>query len=314
MAPPIEKLAIVGAGSVGSAIAYAATIDRLADDIVLYDLDGARAEAEALDLGHGLQFVGGGRVRGGDDLGLCTDADLVVVTAGATHSPGGSRLDLAASNVALVRELAPRLVEAAPDAILLFVTNPVDVVTYVAQEVTGLSTSRVIGSGTVLDSSRLRHLVAERLGVAVTSVHAAVVGEHGDSELVLWSSATVGGAPLWDVVGSEGQRIDPSERDTMRDEVRGAAARIIAGKGNTNLAIGLATTRIVRAISRDERAVLPVTVRVDVDGVGSVCLSLPSIVGRDGVLGRIPVPMDADEQAAYRASAATLRTVLDSVT
>lgn len=314
MAHPVETLAIIGAGSVGSAIAYAATIDRLADHITLYDTNAARAEAETLDLRHGLQFVGGGRVSGGDDIGLCDDADLVVVTAGATHSAGGSRLDLATSNARLVRELMPRLVERAPDAIYLFVTNPVDVVTYLAQEIGGLPPERLFGSGTVLDSSRLRHLVAERLGVSVTSIHATVIGEHGDSELVLWSSATVGGAPVFDVVGPEGGRIDRSERQALRDEVRGAAGRIIAGKGNTNLAIGLATTRIVRAIARDERAVLPVSVRVDVDGVGPVCLAVPSIVGRAGVVGRVPVPMDDDERAAFRASATTLREVLDALT
>src|SRR5688572_11555647 len=161
----LEKVAVVGAGSVGSAVAYATTIDRLADETALYDVDRARAEAEALDLSHGLQFVGGGRIVGGDDIGVCADADLVVITAGATHGPGGSRLDLAAANARLVRDLVPRLVAVAPAAIFLLVTNPVDVVTYVAQDVSGLPPERIIGSGTVLDSSRLRHLLAARLGI-----------------------------------------------------------------------------------------------------------------------------------------------------
>ena len=309
----IEKLAVVGAGSVGTAIAYASTIDRLADEIALYDINAARAEAEVLDLRHGLQFIGGGRVVGGADVGVCAGADLVVVTAGATHAAGSSRLDLAANNVRLVRDALPPLLDVAPDAIYLFVTNPVDVVTYVAQELSGLPHGRVIGSGTVLDSSRLRHLLAERLGVSVTSVHAMVVGEHGDSETVLWSSATVGGTPIMDVVGSTGGRVDPSERDAIRQEVRGAAGKIIAGKGNTNLAIGLATAHIVRVIARDERAVLPVSVRQTFDGVGEVCLSVPSIVGRDGVLGQVPVPLDDVERADLQASAAALRAVIDGV-
>lgn len=308
----LEKLAVVGAGSVGAAVAYAATIDRLADQIAMYDIDAARAAAEALDLSHGLQFVGGGRVVGGDDIELCAGADLVVVTAGAAQRSGDTRLELAAANVAMVTRLMPELLRVAPDAVYLFVTNPVDVVTYVAQEISGLPHGRVFGSGTVLDSSRLRHSLAERLGLSVTSIHGLVVGEHGDSEIVLWSSATVGGTPLLDVVGPDGRRVRADELDTIRREVRDAAYRIIAGKGNTNLAIGLATARIARAISRDEHAVLPVSVRTEVDGL-DCCLSLPSVVGRLGVLTTMPLAMDDTERTGLRASAAALRAVIDQV-
>jgi len=192
----------------------------------------------------------------------------------------------------------PALLDVAEDAVLLVVSNPVDVMTYVAQELSGVPHGRVVGSGTVLDSSRLRHLLAQRLGVAVTSVHAMVVGEHGDSELVVWSSATVGGTPVLDVVGPDGQRIDPDELDDLHREVRDAAHRIIAGKGSTNLAIGLATTRIARCVSQDERAVLPVSARTEVPGIGEVCLSLPSVVGRAGVLARLDVPMDDAERGS----------------
>jgi L-lactate dehydrogenase len=309
----LDKVAVIGAGSVGSAVAYATTIDRLAGETALYDIDGARANAEALDLSHGLQFVGGGRVRGGDDVTICAGADLVIVTAGATHGPGRTRLDLAAGNVALIRDLLPALLDQAPDAIYVLVSNPVDVITYVAQEISGLPQGRIIGSGTVLDSSRLRHLLAERLGVAVTSVHAMVVGEHGDSEVVLWSSATVGGTPLLEVVGPDGERVAAAELDDIRTQVRDAAAHIIRGKGNTNLAIGLATARIARAISRDERAVLPVSVRADIAGVGDVCLSLPSVVGRQGVLTCLATPLDDAEREGLRRSAAALRDVIDAV-
>ncbi len=308
----LEKLAVVGAGSVGAAVAYAATIDRVADEIALYDRDGARAEAEALDLSHGLQFVGGGRVTGGDDIEVCRGADLVVVTAGAAQRPGDSRLDLAAANVAMVRQLLPGLLEVAPEAIYLFVTNPVDIVTFVAQEVSGLPRGRVLGSGTVLDSSRLRHVLAERLGLSVTSIHALVVGEHGDSEIVVWSTATVAGTPLLDVVGPDGRRIRFEDLDAIHREVRGAAGRIIAGKGNTNLAIGLATGRIVRAISGDEHAVLPVSVRRTLGG-REVCLSVPSVVGRRGVLATMPLTLTPAEQDGLAASAAALGRVLDEV-
>ena len=304
---------MVGAGSVGAAVAYASMIDGVADEIALYDIDGARARAEVLDLRHGLQFVGGGRVNGGGDVDVCADADLIVITAGAKQDPGQTRLALAAANVALIRRALPPLLDVAPDAIVLLVTNPVDVITFVAQEISGLGHDRVIGSGTVLDTSRLRHLLAERLGVAVTSVHAVVVGEHGDSEIVLWSSANVGGTPVLDVVGPDGERLEPDERDGLLHEVRTAAYEIIAGKGATNLAIGLATARIVRSVARDERAVLPVSIRTDVDGIGDVCLSLPSVVGRGGVLSRLAVPMDEAERAGLRSSAAAIRAVIDSV-
>jgi L-lactate dehydrogenase len=309
----LERLAIVGAGSVGGAVAYASMIDRVADEVALFDIDGALAAAQALDLSHGLQFVGGGRVQGSDDLEVCAGADLVVVTAGATQGPGQTRLDLATTNARLIRDLVPRLLTVAPDALLLLVTNPVDVLTYVAQEVAGVPTGRVIGSGTVLDSSRLRNLLAERLGVSVASVHAMVVGEHGDSEIVLWSSATVGGTPLLEVVGSEGGRVDQDELQDLRQGVREAAYRILEGKGTSNFAIGLATTRIARSISRDERAVLPVSVRTTVHGIGDVCLSLPSVVGRAGVLSLVPVPMDEEEAPGLRDSAAAIRKVIDAV-
>lgn len=308
----LQKLAVVGAGSVGAAIAYASTIDRLADEIALYDVDGARARAEAADLSHGLQFVGGGHVTGGDDIESCAGADLVVVTAGAAQRVGDSRLDLAQANVRLVSALLPELLRVAPDAIVLLVTNPVDVVTYAAQELCDLPHGRVIGSGTVLDSSRLRHALAERLGVSVTSIHAMVVGEHGDSEVVLWSSASVGGTPLLAVAGPDGRRVGADDFATIQREVRDAAYQIIAGKGNTNLAIGLATTRIARAISRDEHAVLPVSVRTSIDGI-DVCLSVPSVVGRAGVLTSLPLVLDDVEQRGLAASATALRSVIDHV-
>jgi L-lactate dehydrogenase len=310
----MDKVVVVGAGSVGAAVAYAAMINRAAGEIALVDVNAARVEAEVLDLRHGLQFVDGGHVTGGADPSVARDADLVVVTAGAKQQPGQSRLELATANVELVRRALPPILDVAPDAVVLLVTNPVDVITYVAQDLTGLPAGRVLGSGTVLDTSRLRHLLAERLGVAVTSVHANVVGEHGDSEIVLWSTATVGGTPLLDVRGPNGECIDESELDDLLDEVRHAAYKIIAGKGATNLAIGLATARIVRAIARDEGAVLPVSARVDVPGVGLVCMSVPSVVGREGVRCQLSAPLNDAERSGLHASAAAIRAVIDSVT
>ncbi len=309
----LGKVAVVGAGSVGAAVAYASMIDRVADEIALYDIDGPKARAEVLDLRHGLQFVGGGRITGGDDVQVCAGADLVVLTAGAKQDPGQTRLELAGANVNLVRRSLPALLEVAPEAIVLLVTNPVDVVTFVAQEISGLPNDRVIGSGTVLDTSRLRNLLADRLGIAVNSVHATVVGEHGDTGIVLWSSATVGGSPLLDVVGPDGGRVTEGDLDGLLHRVRNAAYEIIVGKGATNLAIGLATARIVGSISHDERTVLPVSVRTEFAGIGEVCLSLPSVVGRRGVVAQLSVSMTEAEQEGLRASAATIRSVIDSV-
>lgn len=302
------KLSIIGAGTVGTAIAYASAIRGTAAEIAIVDQNAAKANAEVLDLRHGLQFVPRTSVSGGDDLDLTADSDVVVVTAGAKQHPGQSRLDLAAVNVEMMKALVPALIERAPNAIVLVVTNPVDVVTFAAQEVAatlGVDPARVIGSGTVLDTSRLRHLLADRLDVAIPSVHANIVGEHGDSEFALWSTASVGGAPLG---------LDPSDCDDLLDRVRSAAYRIIEGKGATNLAIGLSTARIVEAIRDDEHAVLPVSSRHMIDEVGPVCLSLPAVVGRRGVLRTLEVPMTDAERAALVASARAIRVAIDGVT
>jgi L-lactate dehydrogenase len=309
----LQRVAIVGAGTVGTAIAYASIIQGVAEEVTLYDHNKRKAVAEMLDLRHGLQFVPPAQIDGGDSIDLCAGADVVVVTAGAKQHPGQSRMDLAQANTALVRDLVPELVRVAPDAVLLFVTNPVDVVTFEAQEACSLPNQRVMGSGTVLDTSRLRQLIAARLAVAVSSVHANVVGEHGDSEIALWSSATVGGAHMTEVIGPEGQSVGVHELDELLHQVRTAAYRIIEGKGATNLAIGLSTARILSAIGADERAVLPVTARHHFEGIGDVCLSMPSVVGRDGVLTTLDVPMNDDERSGLMASAAAIRTAIDQL-
>ena len=301
------KISIVGAGSVGTAIAYASAIQGVGDELVLFDLNGPKATAEILDLQHGLQFVPATQVSGGDHLGACDGSDVVVVTAGAKQEPGQSRLELAGANADITRRLVPELLEGSPDTIVLFVTNPVDVVTFVGQEVAaahGVAPGRIIGSGTVLDTSRLRFRLAERLGVAVSSVHASIVGEHGDSEIALWSAASVGGAPI---------PLDRSELDGLLHEVRNAAYRIIEGKGATNLAIGLSTTRILAAIEDDERAVLPISTRHAIDGVGEVCLSMPTIVGSGGAGPVMDVAMARDEHDGLVASARAIRSVIDQV-
>ena len=308
------KVAVVGAGSVGATLAYACLVRGIGRTIALYDVNADKTRAEVLDLQHGLQFVPQATVIGSDDIEVCREADLVVITAGAKQKPGQTRLELAEANVALSRALVPQLLEVAPDAILLLVTNPVDVVTYAALKYSGLSSQRVFGSGTVLDSSRLRLLVAEHCGVAVQSVHAYIAGEHGDSEIPLWSSASIGSVPLlaWDVPGRP--PLDAAIRDDIVRRVIGAAGEIIRGKGATNYAVGLAAARIIEAVLDDQRQVLPVSSLLDGQaGIRDVCLSLPSVVDRLGVDVVLPGPLSAEEADGLRRSADTVKDVIKSV-
>ena len=309
-----SRLAVIGAGAVGSSLAYAALIRGSAREVVLYDIDATRAEAEVLDLAHGTPFTGAGRITGGGDLNAVTGASMVVITAGAKQRPGQSRLDLAATNVDILRTLMPRLVERAPDAVYLLVTNPCDVLAVAAQRFSGLDPSRVFSSGTVLDSSRLRWRLAERLGVSATSVHAMIVGEHGDSEFVLWSQCRIGPVPVLDWVDAHGHGIEAAELEQLADEVKNAAQAIIAGKGATNYAIGLSGARIVEAVLRDEKAVLPVSSVLDgYHGVAGVALSVPSILDSHGVARVIDVPFSDSEQHAFEASAREVRRSIDSL-
>ncbi|MGW6132062.1 L-lactate dehydrogenase [Cellulomonas sp. NPDC055163] len=306
-----SKLAIVGAGAVGSTMAYAALMRGAARSVALYDINKAKVEAEALDLGHGIQFMPMAEVVGSDEIEVCTGADVVVVTAGAKQKPGQSRLDLAEATISLVGKILPPLVEVAPDAVYIMVTNPVDIVTYAALQQSGLPPTQMFGSGTVLDSSRLRYLIAQQTGVAVQNVHAYVAGEHGDTELPLWSSATIGAVPLLEWNGINGRGPLTSEvRDGIAREVVESAYRIIEGKGATNYAVALAGSRIIEAVIKDEQRILPVSSLLDgYHGIRDVCLSVPALVGREGVGERLEVPMSADELAGLRRSAETLRAV-----
>ena len=319
-----SKLAIVGAGAVGTSLAYAALIRESAREVALYDINTAKVDAEVLDLAHGTQFTGTSRVTGGDDLDVVAGANVVVITAGARQHPGQSRLDMAGVNVGILRTLMPQLVERAPDAVFMLVTNPVDVLTVAAQRFSGLPPSRVFGSGTVLDSSRLRWMLAERVGVAINNVHAVIVGEHGDSEFPLWSQARIGPLALADWllargtptggVGAGSSPFSESEFESIADDVKNAAYRVIEGKGATNYAIGLSGARIVEAVLRDEGAVLPVSsVLTDYRGVSGVALSVPSVVDATGIARVIDVPFSEKEQALFDRSAATLRASLDAL-
>jgi L-lactate dehydrogenase len=304
----VNKIAIIGAGAVGATIAYAAMIRGVAKQLALYDINRAKVDAEVLDLNHGLQFVPMATLEGSDDINVCAGADVVVITAGAKQKPGQTRMELAGANVELCRSLVPQLQKVAPDALLLVVTNPVDVLTYVVQKLSGLPARRVFGSGTVLDSSRFRYLLACHLNVAVQNVHAFIAGEHGDSELPLWSSASVGGVPLMQWAPPGRAPLKEEDRTRIFDNVRNAAYQIIKGKGATNYAIGLATAQILESVLHDEQRVLPVSSRMDgYLGITDVCLSMPSIVNRKGVEAVLEVPLSDSEREGLRRSADTIR-------
>jgi len=305
------KLAVVGAGAVGSTMAYAALMRGAARSVVLYDINKAKVEAEALDLGHGIQFMPMAEVIGSDDIAACADADVVMVTAGAKQKPGQTRIDLAEATFALVKKILPSLVEVAPNAVYVMVTNPVDIVTYAALKFSGLPPTQLFGSGTVLDSSRLRYLIAQYTGVAVQNVHAYIAGEHGDTELPLWGSASIGSVPLLEWTGTGGSGpLTADVREAITREVVESAYRIIEGKGATNYAVALAGSRIIEAVVKDEGRVLPVSSLLDdFHGISDVCLSVPAIVGAHGVGERLPVPLSDEELAGLRTSAEAVRSV-----
>ena len=303
-----SKLTVVGAGSVGTSIAYASLIRGAARHVALYDIAQEKVEAEVLDLAHGTQFTGASDITGGADLSVVEGSQVVVITAGAKQKPGQTRLDLAGVNAGIITDMMPQLLQVAPNAIYVIVTNPCDVLTVIAREVSGLPANRIFASGTMLDTSRLRWLLGRRVGVSTSSVHASIVGEHGDSEFPLWSTATIGNVPVLDWRDSASEPITRDELDRIAADVRDAAYKVIQGKGATNYAVGLSTTRVVEAIFNDQRSVLPVsTVLDDFHGVSGVALSVPCIVDAAGATPIKQTRFDAQEWRQFEASAREMR-------
>ncbi|MDJ1113830.1 L-lactate dehydrogenase [Microbacterium dauci] len=304
-----SKLTVVGAGAVGSSVAYAALIRGSARHVALYDIAAPKVEAEVLDLAHGAQFTGSSDIIGGADVSVAAGSHVVVITAGAKQNPGQTRIELAGVNAGILRTMLPQLLEVAPNAIYVIVTNPCDVLTVIGQEATGLPPERIFASGTVLDTSRLRWRLAQRAGVSTSSVHAHIIGEHGDTEFPLWSHATIGSVPILDWEPLDGQpRFTKDELDRIAVEVRDAAYTVIRGKGATNYAIGLSSARIVEAILGDQHAILPVsTVLNDFHGIDGVALSVPSVVSAAGAKPIMNTAFSDHELGLLRHSADALR-------
>lgn len=308
----MAKIAIIGAGQVGASCAFALAQTGLARQIALADIREYKARGEALDIAHGAALLPSVRVEGGG-YEVIDEADLAVMTAGANQAPGESRRDLLQKNIAILRAAAGEIARRAPRAVLLVVANPVDALTRAAIKATGFPPARVLGSGTVLDSLRLRFMLSEHTGIDASSIHACVLGEHGESELPAWSSMSIAGMTLEEYCNDCGgcdARLPEVMRAAFDREVRRAAERVIAWKGATFYAIAVAVRRIAQAILRDERSILTVSSLLAGEyGLENVCLSLPCVVGRAGVLRRIPVKLAADELAALRASAEAIMTM-----
>lgn len=309
----MSKIVLVGCGQVGATFAYTVLLKGLTNELVVIDANREKALGDVLDLNHGLMLAHPMKISVGD-YPDCGDADLIVISAGVAQRPGETRTDLMARNVAVFDEIISQVTRYNRDGILLIATNPVDILTQVALKLSGWPAHRVIGSGTLLDSSRLRYLMASRLGVDPRSVHGMVIGEHGDSEMAVWSAASVGGVPIDSAEAGERWHLTPEERAEIYEETRTAAYQIIAAKGATYYAIALALARICEAILRDQKSILPVSTYLQgYHGIDGICLGVPAVVGRRGVEEVVRIPLTADEERQLQASAAKLRQFLAEI-
>ena len=307
------KIGILGSGLVGATAAYAMVMSGVGRDIVLVDKNAARAQAEADDILHAVPFAHPLRVRAGEIADLA-GAHVVVICAGVGQQPGESRLSLLGRNAIIFRQIVPQVLNVTPEAVLIVASNPVDIMTHLTARYAaefGVPSSRVLGSGTMLDTARFRTLLAQQCGVDPIHVHGYVVGEHGDSAVLAWSAVTVGNVPLEDFCSIRNLCVPDETRCRIDESVRQAADRIIAGKGATYYGVGSALARLVKAIIDDQRAILTVcTPLQDVTGVQDVTVSVPHLVGGSGCLATLPLNLDEDETQALLSSAGLIRQVL----
>ncbi|EPS59698.1 l-lactate dehydrogenase [Genlisea aurea] len=303
------KITVVGVGNVGMAIAQTILTQDLADVLTLVDANRDKLRGEMLDLQHAAAFLPRTKIHASSDYAETAHSDLCIVTAGARQNPGESRLNLLNRNVALFKEIIPPLAKSSPESIILVVSNPVDVLTYVAWRISGFPANRVIGSGTNLDSSRFRFLIADHLDVNAQDVQAYIVGEHGDSSVALWSSISVGGVPILSFLKKQQISYEKETLESIHREVIESAYEVIRLKGYTSWAIGYSVANLARSLLRDQRRIHPVSVLAKglygIDG-GDVFVSLPALLGRNGVLGVTNVSLSDEEVKKLRESADTL--------
>ena len=304
-----RKAAMIGCGFVGSASAFALMQSGLFSELVLIDANHDKAEGEAMDIAHGLPFAGQMKISAVDYDDI-VDAAVIIVTAGAAQKPGETRLDLVNKNVNIFKSIIPEIAKRNYKGILLIVANPVDILTYTAVKLSGLPENRVIGSGTVLDTARLKYALGEHLEVDSRSVHSFIIGEHGDSEIVAWSSTNVSGIPVNDFCELRGHFNHEEAMHRIADDVKNSAYDIIEKKGATYYGIAMSVKRICECIMRDEKSILPISSMMHGEyGISDICLSMPTVVGREGVETRVPIQLNEQEESALSASAEQLSKV-----
>ncbi|MFA6427122.1 MAG: L-lactate dehydrogenase [Candidatus Magasanikbacteria bacterium] len=300
-----NKVAIIGAGAVGSTAAYAATLKNVAAEIVLIDINDTKEEGEVMDIRDGICFVETGCIKGAD-FKDAKDADVIVVTAGAPQKPGETRLDLVKKNKEILLSIFKKIGKLKPTAIILMIANPVDVLTYLAQEITGLPHAQVFGSGTGLDTARLKTELGKYFNVSAQNIHGYVLGEHGDTEFVAWSTVTIGGVPI-----SQIKQFNERTKKEMEQRVRTEAYEIINRKGATFYGIGLVISEMLEAILYNQHKIMPASVRLENwNGVSNVCIGVPAVIGRNGIEKIWPLKLPSVELKRFKRSAETLKTYL----
>lgn len=309
----LRKVAVIGCGFVGSASAFSLMNSGLFSEIVLLDADQKKAEGEAMDIRHGMPFVRNMKIYAGDYDDI-VDASIIVITAGANQKPGETRLDLVQKNVAIFQSIIPEIAKRDYKGILLIVANPVDILTQVALKLSGFEENRVIGSGTVLDTARLKDQLGEHLQVDSRSVHAFIIGEHGDSEIAAWSSANVSGIQLNEFCEMRGHHDHDKATSEIAEKVKNSAYEIIQRKHATYYGIAMSVRRICEVIIRDEKSILPISSMMHGEyGIEDVVLSMPAIVGKNGLETKVPIHLNEEEQKKLQESAKTLKATLDTL-
>ena len=312
----MRKVTAIGAGNVGATIAYTLAVEGFVNEVLLIDIREEKAAGEAMDIAQGAPFYSGTRVYSGG-YSDAVDSDMVIITSGMGRKPGQTRLDLAQINVNILSDIAPQITKYAPDAIYLIVSNPVDILTYVFHKITNIPANRIIGSGTILDTSRVRSYLAKHFDISQQNIHTHVLGEHGDSSFIPWSQASVSTVDIdkyAELVKAHGVDVPPLDREAVEEYVRSSGSQIIARKGATYYAVAVATVHICKCIFGDNDTALTVSTMLCGEyGISDVCLSLLTVVGQEGVKFRIPSHLSDEELQKLRHSADCLRKVIDQI-